>query len=1147
MNKFVKYFGITFVSIIAILYLLFLVVPFFLTGLINSYNEQIVKFVEESCGLKVKIENIKLLTTPKLTIGGGVRHLEVALSSGETFLTADNVSAKLSLIPIIIKKIELDSISADNVNFNIKVKKDGDFLIADLINSKEQNSDNQQPVVNSLPYGLKLSNHLPNIQLNNYNISFIDISTDKTYSIYGNNFSINDFIFNKKIKLVVDGKFMLQDRVQFNYDLKLLNKIMPDVDFNDFIFTSAVSDNAESQNFNFNIIDFFDAIHKNYLTADLNGDLKVFGNAQDVLLNGFLNISNLGIAVNSKNLPKSNIDLKFKHNKTDIYAKLYTSVNEITELIGDFKTGNHPSFNLNCKSNARFESILSMLKSIAKSFEYNDLDTLTAKGGVDADFSISSNLKKVDSSGYLKINSASLAYKIYNILVDNINADIDFSNNIVNIKNAGFSIFSHPFKLNGTISHEADANINIIADNLQLKSLLLALGQLSVLKENNINSGTFSMNASLKGRLDKIVPKVNVSIDNVNVKNLPSNTNISLLNSKINFTTDWKKSSGDIAFNSMKINNPLVLISVPNTKISLNEKDIILNSAYVLLNNSRIDFTGKVSDYMGKNIKFLISGKGNILSSDIKNLFPKELKKDINASGKLPLVVDVTGNDKSQDIAFNITSNPSNYVSIVSVDQFQGKSTVVKGNLNVSGDSLKFNNTGIFANGTEFVALSGSVNNLSSSQKLKLNIETKDNLDFVIPGFPKSKINAKADIDILGSTISPKLKGNVSVPSVKIPEIPLSINNLQISLDGPILKGKGTISKFVSGGIVAENLSSDFNLINNIFYLTNILGDAFSGKINGNISYNIQSGHIGVNFKGIGLDAQKAIAGAAGLKNALSGKLNFNANVTLHGATDVEMMKNLKGNASFDITDGTLGNIGRFENFLLAQNLQSNSIIKAAVNSVSSLPAIKNTAQFKSIKGNLNFSNGWTNLNPITTSGPSMSYYITGKYNLLNSTANVIILGRISAEIVSLLGPLGDLSVSKLTSYIPKFGALTGNIINAMTSDPKNEKISSIPQLSTGNKNYKDFKVVFNGGVESKSSVKSFKWLSKCDTSDIEKTTVKEQVQQTKQAVKTVVQEKKEAFDNHIQEQKQSAQEAKQQLQDAAAGLKNLKNLFKTN
>ena len=153
------------------------------------------------------------------------------------------------------------------------------------------------------------------------------------------------------------------------------------------------------------------------------------------------------------------------------------------------------------------------------------------------------------------------------------------------------------------------------------------------------------------------------------------------------------------------------------------------------------------------------------------------------------------------------------------------------------------------------------------------------------------------------------------------------------------------------------------------------------------------------------MDAEKAIAGAAGIKNALSGKLGFNADVTLHGATDVEMIKNLKGNVSFNIADGTLGNIGRFENFLFADNISSNAIFKSAMNSISALPAIKNTAEFKTISGDLTFDNGWARLNPVKTTGPSMAYYITGRYNILNGTANVIVLGRLSAEIIKLLGP----------------------------------------------------------------------------------------------------------------------------------------------
>ena len=1145
MNKFLKYTLISAVSAIVILYVAFLIVPLFLTGVINSYSNEISNIIEKSCGFKVKLENMKVLSTPKLTVGAKVGHLEAALPSGETFLTVDNAQAKMSLIPLLAKRIEADMVGADNVNLNLKVKKDGKFLIEDYIPQNEENKDGTTQAIAALPFGLKLSNHLPNININNYNIAFVDIPTDKTYSIYGNNISITDFILNKKIKVALDGKAMLQDKEQFNFDIKVFNKIMPEIDLNDVVFAEKEEEQKPKSDFRINPIDIFKAIYKNQLTADIKGDVKTAGTLDDIDMLGLIDVTNLAVAVDGKKLPASSADIKLKGNGIKLYTKLYTAENELTELVGNFKTGKHPKIDLNCKSNAQFKSVFDLIDSIAKSFDYNDLDTLTATGGIDADFNIKSNLKTIESSGYLKIPSASIAYKLYNAAVNNISADIDFANNMVNIRKAGLSVLGQPLKISGSITQDATADLLVTADRLQLKGLLLAAGQMALLKENQIYSGTVSMNTSIKGKLDKIVPKVNVSIDNVNLKNTPSNTSIKVANSKVDLSTDGKKMNGLVNVSGARVINPMATISAPSAKIAFGEKDININSAYVLLNNSRIDITGKIADYMTKNLTFNINAKGNLLGSDLRAMIPKDFRSFVTAKGKLPLVVNVTGDEKKQDIVFSLTSNPTNYVSILSVDQLKGKTTVIKGNAKLNGDSLKFSDTGVFANGAGVCYLKGGISDLYKSQRLNLNVSTPNNVAFVIPGFSKSKINATGNIDVNGVAANPILKGSANIPSIKIPEIPLTMTDMQVSLNGPIVKGKGTLKKFVTGGIVAENLTSDFNLTNNVFYLKNLTGDAFSGKVNGNISYNINNGHIGVVFKGAGMDAEKAIAGAAGLKNALSGKLNFNANVTLHGSTDVEMMKNLKGKASFDISDGSFGNIGRFENFLFAQNIQQNSIIKAAVNSVKSLPAIKNTAQFKTVSGNMTFNNGWATLNPVKTSGPSMSYYVKGRYNLLNATANVVILGRISAEIVSVLGPLGDLSVTKLTSYIPKFGTATGNIINALTTNPKGENTAAIPALSSGNKNYKDFKVVFNGGVESRSSVKSFKWLSTCDMSAIQKTTVKEQVKETKQAVKEAVQEKKDAFNQHMDEQKSQAQQANQDMKDAVQGIKNLKNLLK--
>ena len=137
--------------------------------------------------------------------------------------------------------------------------------------------------------------------------------------------------------------------------------------------------------------------------------------------------------------------------------------------------------------------------------------------------------------------------------------------------------------------------------------------------------------------------------------------------------------------------------------------------------------------------------------------------------------------------------------------------------------------------------------------------------------------------------------------------------------------------------------------------------------------------------------------------------------------------------------------------------------------------------------------------------------------------------------VVKLLGPIGDLSADKLFSAIPKFGALTSSIINVMTTDPRGENIAAIPSLTSESQTYKDFKVLFNGGIESKSSIKSFKWLTKVDTSAIEQKSVAETVKNLKESVNedvsTTVKNVVDTVSNQKEIIKNSAQE--------------LKNLFK--
>ena len=240
----------------------------------------------------------------------------------------------------------------------------------------------------------------------------------------------------------------------------------------------------------------------------------------------------------------------------------------------------------------------------------------------------------------------------------------------------------------------------------------------------------------------------------------------------------------------------------------------------------------------------------------------------------------------------------------------------------------------------------------------------------------------------------------------------------------------------------------------------------------------------------------------------------------------------MKGKLSFKVENGSFGNIGRLENFFGASNIVSNALLKTTVATISNLSAVKNTAKYDYITGDMTFSNGWANLNSIKSAGQTLAYFVYGKLHLINLSTNVTVLGRLDQSVVSLLGPVGELSADKLLSAIPKFGTLTASIANALTTNPNGERVSEIPALSNGSENYKDFKVIFNGGLESSNSIKSFKWLTQVDTSALES---QQNMVETIKSLKTTI---GDDLDNIVD----SVKTQKEAIKNTA---KELKNLFK--
>lgn len=1039
--NFLKKAGIITAGTIGAIYAIFLIAPFIISPIVNSYIPMVNDEIKKATGLNSKIEDFRIVTTPKLTVGAKLGKFAILTPQNKEIFEAENFAIKMSLVPLLAKKIEIDLVQVESVDLKIGLNKDGSFelekyLPAQVEPVENESQENKSAAPINLPLGLRLSNHLPDIKIGGYDIEFVDLSTGNKYELEGDKTEITDFVLNKGVKVLASGKAKLAEREQFTYKIKVNNKIMPDLDLHELVFNPEVANKGDEKktqtsNIEINVLDIFKGIYNNKITANLDTDLTLTKDGNS----GYIKAGNLSIV----DLPPSIMNLVFKGHKINIDSNLYTAQNEVSTLKGYVQTGKKTNLDLNLKSQVELNNIIRILNAVAMTFNIKDLQTLSAKGSFDADFNIKSDLKNISSNGYLKIPSADIYYGLYKIGIDDINADVQLANNNVDIKNIGFSILNQPLKFYGLIKQDATADLHLVAENLSLKGLLVACGQAVLLKENPINSGTVSLKADIVGKLDKIKPTAKVVLNNIDIKNIPSNTALKLPSTNVDIIADAKGFSGTAVSENIKVLNPAAGVSVPKVSANIQPDMIEITNTPIKVEKINFNLSGKIKNYLTE---------------------------------KITLDFVTTGDIKSK--------------------------------------------------------LSGDMNVIK--QTLNLVFATTSDSTIIVPMFDKSKMTFNGNIAITGNMMNPILSGVVNIPTLSIPEIPVVIDNLVAKLNGPILKGHATVGNFASGGIVAENCATDFSMKGVNFYLNNLKGTAFDGKINGNIVYNMSDFNTKVDFHGSGMNAEKAVKGAVGISNALTGTLGFDTNLTLKVVDYEDMMRSMRGKLSFKVENGSFGNIGRLENFFGASNIVGNALLKTTVATLSNLSAVKNTAKYDYITGDMTFSNGWANISSIKSTGASLAYFVYGKLHLINMSTNLTILGRLDQSVVALLGPVGELSADKLLSAIPKFGTLTASIVKNLTTDPKGERISEIPKLSNGSESYKDFKVVFNGGIDSTSSIKSFKWLTQVDTSALEP---QMNVVDTFKTIKSTV-------GNDIDNVIDSVKSQKEALKNTADELKNL-------
>lgn len=468
----------------------------------------------------------------------------------------------------------------------------------------------------------------------------------------------------------------------------------------------------------------------------------------------------------------------------------------------------------------------------------------------------------------------------------------------------------------------------------------------------------------------------------------------------------------------------------------------------------------------------------NGLNSLQKEINPLKYKKVITAKGKIKNIY--SNNQQLNNLRLQTLETLN--ISIPELKDIKGAKADVNADLTVNGSAanpilqgiINVSNLEIpayFVKAQNAIITLGksSINAKIDSLKLKnmdISVDTSAPTDFLTTNKINSlKISAGyLDLDYLMSLMQLFNQSKYS-PGIDFPFV--------------ISSGKLSIKSFKMGDIKAQNITGDISSQKNILYIKNLFATAYSGKTGGKITYNFPYSTIQAEIQGRGLDAASAARDIMPKEQQISGKLNFDASVNMMGTTSLQQMKTLKGRADVVIQNGHLGQLGRFEHFLYAQNLLSQRLIYASLNSAKQAISPKDTGRFTYLKGMLKFSNGYVFLNPVITAGPQMSMYITGNLSLLNNDADLQILGRVSSEVSGSLGLLGSMTIKDFLDEHTKYGQTIANLFNFCNSELPEMDISKIPDLNPDLRyQTKNFRVLIIGDSQSVKAVKSFTWVN---------------------------------------------------------------------
>ncbi len=1195
-NRFLKYFTVFVVSVLAILYIAFLTIPYFIkTDFIKPIVQDLVK---QNSKLNLNYDELKFYTTPMLSAGAELKGINVTFDDNSSLFKADRIKAGLALPSILTLTAKTSRIYVDNPKINLEINENSEYKIVKLV-EKIINENIKKPKENNVEE-INLDNILkrtrikvPYVKITNYDVEVIELKS------------------KNKINLTSPELFLKYNGARNTLLVQTLSKLKSNnkdnivADINVSIPTPKLDltkkqkeEQDPDEEIKLSVLNIVQVYQKYDLKMNIKSHAKLL-KAHDGSYwgAGYFDVDDLSLKLSTLRLPNSYFHSKLIRKNFIYDSDINFTDKEKIDLTGNLFYGKHPNFSADIQSTKIYiPSILTLLKATVESFGINNnIAQIKSKGYLEINSKIKTNFKKLNSSGCIVLKDGEIINSKNQIGMRNIFADVDFNNNSIIINKANMLLNNSNISLTGGIDNSSNANVKFSVNNLAVPLLYNAYMPNEVKKEYKINSAILNVDGLIQGKLDALNFDINSKVSNFNLTDRKNTFVVVNNNLLFNLKANKETIVGKLDNSGLKLSAPKAqsVVNIPTLSVDIDKNDIKINPFNLIYNsNSKINIKGDVKDYLDKlNLDLFIDGY--ISTADLIKTIGKEAAFYVSAKGNIPLKVKITGDKKKQDILAQVYADSKNYISPINLNTLKNKPSIIQSDIQIKNNKIKLKRTGLFkkANATFSNNLEQNMvgaiqladlavileNNHINLFRFNIPLELSGNID----KFKKSSFKTRGKILLNGDFSNISYGGELKISELNIPELLLKVKNVdlkflskalninlkEINLNNSIVnsslkvhlddfnlirisdltaksnyidvdkvleilprldnyipkaqptktakstkqadipvfaKGKFNIDKIKSAEIIVDNSKGDIIVKNNVLSIDKLSAKAFKGNVNGNINVNLLSQLISIKLKGQKLDCAETFLKAAATKDAISGTMAFETDISLKGATYEEQMKSLKGNVDFEIKDGQYGPFAKLENFFLAENVRENPFFKNTIGAILTPLITIDSTHFSELKGKLTFKDGFVHLNPITSQGDILCILIKGDMDLLKNNLNSNVKVRLASVVSDMLGPLAIANPVNLVKNAPGLNIATAQLFRFFAQVVPESEYKTIPDFSQkhSDANATKFQIVLKGDVAKPLKlVKSFKWLALQKDMDEAKAFSAKYVQEQEQAL----------------------------------------------